>query len=344
MNSPDDDDTPEESSSLKAAQASLPNVEPPTAGFLLQLFFIPMLIVGIIVSLWLGFSWFAQAGADPLQLVAELERGGGQAWSRALTLADVLRDPHYAKLKHDPEFAERLAKVLDRQITEGDQEDGAIGMRKFLSRALGEFFVPQVLPTLVKAATIERSRKEADVRIFALEGLAILANNCGPEVVLADPNLQAAIQKALEERGNDDTDHEIRDRLHERAAFLLGVLGGKEQLDRLATLQEDASPNVRFNATLGLARQGDQRASRGLEAMLEPDNPDVIAGEKSPEAILAKRLAVWQNALEGVRQLAAKNPMAEMASLRAAVERLQANVAAGPVHAQATDLLNTLPE
>lgn len=321
----------------------LPRVEPPTAGFLLQLFFIPLLIVAIIVSLWLAFSWFAQAGSDPTQLVGELERGGPQAWSRALTLADVLRDPHYASLKHDPEFADRLAKVLDRQITAGELDEGSIRMRFYLARALGEFFVPQPLPTLVRAAREERERKEADVRIAALEALAVLANNCGPAVVLADPDLPAALDAALVERGSDDADREIRDRLHERAAFLLGVLGGEQQLDRLAGLQGDRAPTVRFNATLGLARHGDERATPGLEAMLDPHNDEVTAGEKSPEAVELKRLVVWQNALEGVRQLTRKNPQADLAPLRAAVERLLAALPAGPVHALATEVLQSLP-
>jgi hypothetical protein len=40
----------------------LPPVEAPSAGFLLQLFFIPMVIVTIIVSIWAMFSWLVHLG------------------------------------------------------------------------------------------------------------------------------------------------------------------------------------------------------------------------------------------------------------------------------------------
>ena len=43
----------------------LPPVEPPSAGFLVQLFLVPALIVGIIVCVWLAFHWLAQLGNDP---------------------------------------------------------------------------------------------------------------------------------------------------------------------------------------------------------------------------------------------------------------------------------------
>ena len=54
--------------------AVLPPVQPPTSGFLLQLFFIPMVIVLIIVVVWMLFSWLAHKGATPRELVKELSR------------------------------------------------------------------------------------------------------------------------------------------------------------------------------------------------------------------------------------------------------------------------------
>ena len=75
-----------------APEESLPEVVAPGAGFLLQLFLIPMVIVSIIVMVWLMFSWLAQMGNDPADLVASLQKGSNQSWQDAATLADLLRD------------------------------------------------------------------------------------------------------------------------------------------------------------------------------------------------------------------------------------------------------------
>jgi hypothetical protein len=61
--------TPEDSASRTPSTLSpndaLPPVEPPSAGFILQLFVIPGVIVTIIVLVWLLFNWLAQMGNDP---------------------------------------------------------------------------------------------------------------------------------------------------------------------------------------------------------------------------------------------------------------------------------------
>ncbi len=46
----------------------LPPVKPPSPAFLMQLFFIPLIIVTIIVMVWLMFSWLAHMGTKPEQL------------------------------------------------------------------------------------------------------------------------------------------------------------------------------------------------------------------------------------------------------------------------------------
>ena len=50
----------------------LPPVKAPSAGFLVQLFLIPMIIVSIIVMVWVLFSWIAHMGTDPRDLVRDL--------------------------------------------------------------------------------------------------------------------------------------------------------------------------------------------------------------------------------------------------------------------------------
>ena len=72
---------------------SLPPVEPPSAAFLVQLFLVPALIVGIIVFVWLAFHWLAQLGNDPEGYVRALKRPSEGRWQAALNLANDLRGP-----------------------------------------------------------------------------------------------------------------------------------------------------------------------------------------------------------------------------------------------------------
>src|SRR5436190_6234681 len=97
---------------------ALPHVTPPAAGFILQLFFIPLVIVSIIVMVWLLFSWLAQMGNDPKDLVRDLKKPNDARWQKALTLADLLRNKQYEHVKHDESMAQELADLLDAQLEE----------------------------------------------------------------------------------------------------------------------------------------------------------------------------------------------------------------------------------
>ena len=72
---------------------SLPPVEPPSAGFLVQLFLVPAIIVAIIVCVWLAFHWLAHLGNDPQAYVRTLRRDNEGRWQAALNLANDLRGP-----------------------------------------------------------------------------------------------------------------------------------------------------------------------------------------------------------------------------------------------------------
>ncbi|MGC4002477.1 MAG: hypothetical protein QM811_04775 [Pirellulales bacterium] len=57
---------------------NLPPVEAPTVGFLMKLFFIPGIIVSVIVGVWMLFTWLAHMGSDPQQELKTL-RGNSSA-------------------------------------------------------------------------------------------------------------------------------------------------------------------------------------------------------------------------------------------------------------------------
>ena len=99
-------------------QPVLPPVEPPTGAFLVQLFFVPMVIVSVIVSIWMAFSWLAQRGETPQELVGDLERLNKGAWQRAYRLVEELRQPQNEELRKDEVLAQQLAGILERQLEE----------------------------------------------------------------------------------------------------------------------------------------------------------------------------------------------------------------------------------
>ncbi len=300
----------------------LPPVEPPSPGFILQLFVIPMIIVSIIVMVWLMFSWLAHMGSNPRELVRDLKNPNEASWQRALTLADLLRNPDHEDLKRDVGMARELASVLESQLAEESFDETSIRLRMFLCRALGEFKVPEVLPALLQAATIERNPAELDVRRTALEALALYATNNPDESLATNPQCMEAIKLASRERSDVAGEKQIRADLRSTAAYVLGVIGGEEALDRLVILLDDPYTNTRYNAAAGLCRHGDSRAIPVLLEMLDPENTAAVSDEAHDSGKDWKRLQVINTGIRGAGQLAQKGSPDSLQPIREALQRI----------------------
>ena len=164
---PQNDDSqqlPDDGGKSHSADDALPPVQPPSAGFLLQLFFIPLIIVASIVMVWGMFSWLAHMGTDPRDLVRGLKALDDASWQRAYQLSEHLRNPEYDDLKQDQELAGELVDLLESELKEGRLDKARINLRVYLCRALGEFKLDTVTNVLVEAATTERDVKEIAVR------------------------------------------------------------------------------------------------------------------------------------------------------------------------------------
>ncbi|MBL9123770.1 MAG: HEAT repeat domain-containing protein [Planctomycetaceae bacterium] len=293
----------------RTADDALPPVEPPSAGFILQLFVVPAVIVVIIVLVWLMFNWLAHMGSDPQDYVSALRRGNVARWQAAVNLANAMRSN--AKLKQDAALAQELAQLLENELqTPGEPSANDIQTQAYLCKALGEFEIPAGLPALLKAAD---PRTAVQVRRAALEAIALLAANAGREQTVSDPQLLPALLTAAadEESG-----------IREAAAYTLGVVGGPEATSRLHALVNDAVPNVRYNAATGLARRGDPAAIPVLVEMLDPDEKAGIATETDADSQEFKRQSILTNALRATTQLATANPTADLQPLATAVEKL----------------------
>jgi hypothetical protein len=275
-----------------SADDVLPPVEPPSAAFLVQLFLVPGLIVAIIVCVWLAFHWLAHLGNDPQAYVRTLRRANEGRWQAALNLANDIRGPQGATLKHDAALATELGRILTDEVASGRTGEQSEMLELYLCRALGEFAIPEAVPPLVAQARDAAAPKRARAAVEALSVLA--ANLAGAGVAWDERAVADAVIAAS--RSSDR-------QLVSAAGFTLGVVGGPGAAERLLELQTEADDDVRFNAAIGLARLGRSEAFTTLAEMLAL--PDVPAPPTDPQAQSAryKRALVVVNALRATALL-----------------------------------------
>lgn len=326
------------------ADDALPPVSAPDASFILQLFLIPLVIVMIIVMVWLLFSWLAHLGSDPKELVQDLKVLNEGSWQKANTLSDMLRNREYDYLKDDEELAGQLSAVLLADLESGTSDEKRLRMRYFLCRALGEFRVDTGLPALLAAARPGDSGDVSmDVRYAALEALAVLAHNIGPDELASNPEVLDVLVAASRETAEGGPQRDQANELRSTAAFTLGVLGGDKAMGRLEEMLADPHPNTRFNAATGLARHGDLRAVPVLLDMLDSENAAAVEGERSDSERERKRMLVLINGIRAARQLAEQRPAQDVAGLQAALRELQAAELPNAVRLEAAEALEAFP-
>ncbi|MGE0756170.1 MAG: HEAT repeat domain-containing protein [Pirellulaceae bacterium] len=306
----------------KPPSGELPPIEPPTVGFILQLFVIPLVIVSIIVVVWLLFNWLAHMGTNPTELVRDLRKMNDASWQKALTLADLLRNPQSAELKRDAALAKEVAAVLEDQLDKAPTDDSnLVQLRVFLCRALGEFEVADVLPTLLRAAGTQRAEQDLQVRRSAVQSLAVYIDHNEPAELQQQEELVEVLLRASREQQNPDPEFGMAE-LRSTAAYALGMLGGEQVQERLVTMLDDGYPNARFNAALALCRHGDERALPVLLEMLDPESDEAVRHETAEEGKPWKRLLVLQNGIRAAQMLATHNATADLSQLVEALNTL----------------------
>ncbi len=314
---------------------ALPPVEPPSAGFIVQLFVVPMVIVVIIVAVYLLFNQLAQMGTDPQKHISQIRKGGLASWQAAHDLATELR--RNAELRRDQGIAGELTTLLQNELQKGDVDKNAVNLRVFLCKALGEFDRLDGLPALLAAATAQADKPEAaPVRLSAVESLALLASKLHPTdesvpIVAAE---EAAAPLASISTKLVELSHEEDARMQSTVAFALGVVGDEIARTRLQGMLASALPDVRFNAATGLARWGDVACQPVLEEMLDLEAlPSATHGEQAAARDF-KQMQILTNGLRATRQLARQNPKADLSSLRTATEKLRSQQLLAPVRVE----------
>jgi HEAT repeat protein len=330
-------ENPRSNQPLSAGDA-LPPVEPPSAGFILQLFVVPGIIVSIIVMVWLVFNWVARTGNDPDEFIRALRRNNANRWQAAFGLAGAIKagDAQGQALRQDAHLADELAKILDEEIkTSSTKEEEPIALRAYLCQALGQFEIANGLPMLLKAASTQRSEQEIEVRLAALRAIALLDENmkATSDAAFHTPEVTEKLLAA-----SRDPDSRVRS----VAAYALGVIGGQPFEERLEALLADGNPDVRYNAATWLAPLGDAKAVPVLAEMLDPDELAGINLEKTAALREDKRLAIVSNALRATGLLAGKNPAADLGPLAVEIKKLLDSSIDERLKAEARDVLKQI--
>ena len=287
-----------------------------------QLYLIPLLVVSFLAVAWLLFSWSLQADSDPQALLRDMRIPNHGNWQKAYALAELLRNPRNEALRENAALCRELASILDDQLRHVNNDPSQTQLRVFLCRALGEFHVPDGLPSLLQAAEVSRSKGHIDVPCAALEALALLAGNIGPDVLRSDPRAMAVLLDASRAASDPETTIN-RDRVASTATFTLGVVGGPVATQRLRQLLDDRRPDVRYNAATGLARHGDAEAIPVLLEMLDTDKQLSLESEPDAAAHARNRELVLSNAVRAAVRLVAANPQADRHALIDALEQLR---------------------
>ena len=296
---------------------ALPPVQPPSAGFLVQLFVIPGLIVLVMVLVWMLIKWLPQMGNDAETNVKALEGSGANRWQAAVNLANLLRGDSGGELKRDRELAARLADKLKQELADGHTSEDSVLLRVYLATALGEFYVDTGLPALVQAIeTEERTDLKPSLRTAATRAVAVLSSNLRRETgrAITDPDAVAAV---IEASRTDDS------LLRTTAAFALGEMGGDAAQRRLRTLLDDvAHPYARYNAATALARQGEPAVVDVLVELLTTQEPPETSEKDTADEQAAQRTRLVIHGLQAASELAAANSKLELRSVVAVVEGL----------------------
>lgn len=293
------------------------------------------MIVGAIVLVWVLVASIANRSVDTETLVRDIERLNSDSWRKALTLAQQLRDPDQAELRQNEEMAGRLATLLDKQV-EGGAEDGR-SLRIYLCSALGKFEVPTGSAALVKAATTEQQIEDVDVRRAALQGIGTLVEQLPASEVVEQPKLLAAVIEGTDAYAEEGDERRRRELLRSTATYVLGVFPGEEATERLAKLIHDPCLDVGYNAAIGLARRGDERALPMLSEMLDPPpealvDEDVVDDPTNANAARNregreqwKRSHIMENALRAIAKMRTDHPAVQIDSLKTDVQSVVDN-------------------
>jgi hypothetical protein len=246
----------------------LPQVEPPSAGFVIQLFVIPAAVVVVVIIVWLLFGKLAGGERDAMDYVRQLHSPSAN-WRLAFELASLIQ--HDAKIGSDPVLLGELSDLLSHSL---NQTDADPQLTQYLALTLGAFRTLEArtssgrtVDPLVPLELALGMKYPTPIRIAAAASLA-------KQAARLDGKLDD--EQAVKALGEAAATGEPEPR--QMAVYALGFFGGNAATEILRErVKQDEDRFVRFNAAVALGRRGDPGAEATLREMLStPDLSKVI--------------------------------------------------------------------
>jgi len=196
-----------------------------------QFFLIPLAVVALAVSVYVGFRSLLADARTPQDYLREVQVGGlNRRWPAAYELSRLMADP----------------RVKAFQNSKGDAQ-----VRRYLALAIGRLD-PPLPPDAIAELTEALEDADSEVRISAIWALASSGD-------------AAVVSRLMPLYSAQDGDAGIR----KMVVYALGALPGDGQIAILRTALHDDAPDVRWNAAVALARKGSHEGVPVLRQMLD---------------------------------------------------------------------------
>lgn len=243
-------------------ETDLPPVEPPDAGFIVQLFVIPAIVVCVVIAVWLLFGKLAGGERDVNEYVRVIRsENANRRFRAAYELASLISNEK--QLQNDPKLLGDLVELLETELaqTSGDNTEA----KQYLALTLGVFQISEGTAPSGKSANALNVLAQAlgdnqpmPVRIAATESLARQAAR--QDGAISAENIVSPLAKAAEA-----AEPEVR----LRAVYALGFCGGDLATDALRKRLPDPERDVAYNAAFALIRRDDRLAADILRELLD---------------------------------------------------------------------------
>jgi HEAT repeat protein len=206
-----------------------------------QFFLIPLAVVGITVTVYVGFRSLLANDRSPQEYLSEVTNGGSdRRWPAAYELSRLMGDP---KVRADRSLAPALVKAFEAA------KDDDPRVRQYLALAIGRLD-PPLPPEAVAGLTRALHSTDGESRVSAIWALGSSG----------DPSAVGVLQPlaSSEDKG-----------IRKMVVYALGALPGETQLDTLRTALNDTEADVRWNAAVALSRKGRHEGVAVIRQMMD---------------------------------------------------------------------------
>jgi hypothetical protein len=208
-----------------------------------QFFLIPLAVVGIAVTVYVGFRSLLTDRRTAQDYLAEVRNGGSdRRWPAAYELSRLMADP---KVRADPTLGPELVKAFEATPATDPL------VKRYLALAIGRLD-PPLPPNAIDDLTGALDSSDSETRISAIWALGSSGD------ATSVPKLVSMYQSS---------DEGVR----KMVVYALGALPGEAQLPTLRTALQDSAHDVRWNAAVALARKGSHDGVPVLQQMLDRD-------------------------------------------------------------------------